>query len=138
MDMQIPQLRKLFEARVPQISSLLSEDPPPELGSFDPTLRVLKGFLLALEGMLRKDDLRSLPFTARGELFDRIGRAIEAMEALPESLNRQQAFGVLRVMDGLHRLCLRETSPATRMPWLCTKLLPTSWLFSSASPIRRC
>ncbi|HET6429233.1 MAG TPA: hypothetical protein VFJ30_12525, partial [Phycisphaerae bacterium] len=113
MDMQIPRLRKLFEARVPQITSLLSEDTPPELGDIDPTLRVLKGFLFALEGMLRKDDLRSLPFTARGELFDKIGRAIQAMETLPESLNRQQAIGVLRVIDTLHRLCLRENLMAS-------------------------
>ncbi|MHC4789711.1 MAG: hypothetical protein ACYS8K_11000, partial [Planctomycetota bacterium] len=108
MEMQIPQLRQLFEARVGQISSVLSEHPPPELGSVDRTMRGLKGFLFALEGMLRKDELQGLPFTARGELFDKVGRAIEAMEALPKSLNRQQALGVLRVMDSLHRLCLQE------------------------------
>ncbi|MGB2824460.1 MAG: hypothetical protein WBF17_26025, partial [Phycisphaerae bacterium] len=113
MEMQIPQLRQLFEARVGQISSVLSEDPPPELGSVDPTMRGLKGFLFALEGMLRKDELQGLPFTARGELFAKVGRAIEAMEALPKSLNRQQAMGVLRVMDSLHRLCLQENLMAS-------------------------
>jgi len=115
MEMQIPRLRELFEARVGQISSLLSKDPPPELGSIDPTMRGLKGFLFSLEGMLRGDDLRSLPFTARQELFKRVDRAVEAIEALPESLDREQAMGLLRVMDDLHRLCLQENLMAGGM-----------------------
>ena len=113
MEMQIPQLRQLFEARVGQISSVLAEDPPPELGKIDPTMRGLKGFLFALEGMLRKDELRSLPFTAREELFERVGQAIEAIQTLPEVLNRQQALDVLHVMDSLHRLCLQENLMAS-------------------------
>ena len=115
METQIPRLRELFEARVGQISSVLSKDPPPELGSIDPTMRGLKGFLFSLEGMLRGDDLRSLPFTARQELFKRVDRAVEAIEAFPEQLDREQAMGVLRVMDDLHRLCLQENLMAGGM-----------------------
>jgi len=113
MEMQIPQLRQLFEARVGQIASVLSKDPPPELGSVDPALRGLKGFLLALEGMLRNNDLRGLPFTARQELFDRVERASEAIRALPSPLNREQALDVMRAMDSLHRLCLQENLMAS-------------------------
>ena len=115
MEMQIPRLRELFEARVGQISSLLSKDPPPELGSIDPAMRGLKGFLFSLEGMLRGDDLHSLPFTARQELSKRVGRAVEAIAALPESLDREEAMGLLTVMDDLHRLCLQENLMAGGM-----------------------
>ena len=115
MEMQIPQLRQLFEARVGQISGVLAEDPPLELGSIDRTMRVLKGFVFTLEGMLRKDELQCLPFTARQELFDRVGQAVEALETLPESLSRQQAMDVLRVMDSLHRLCLQENLMASNL-----------------------
>ena len=113
MEMQIPQLRQLFEARVGQIASVLSKDPPPEVGNVEPTLRGLKGFLLSLEGMLRKNDLHGLPFTARQELFDRVDQASEAIRALPGSLNRDQALGIMRAMDGLHRLCLQENLMAS-------------------------
>jgi len=115
MEMQIPQLRKLFEARVGQISSMFAKDPPPELGSVDPTMRGLKGFLFALEGMLRSDSLQGLPFTARQDLFERVARASEAIQALPEQLDREQALSILRVMDSLHRLCLRENLMAGGM-----------------------
>jgi len=113
MELQIPKLRQLFEARVGQISSVLSKDPPPEIGNVDLALRGLKGFLLALDGMLRKNELQGLPFTARQELFDRVGRVLEAMKALPEKLDYQQAMAVLRGMDNLHRLCLQENLMAT-------------------------
>ena len=115
MEMQIPQLRKLFEARVGQISSMFSKDPPPELGNIDPTMRGLKGFLFALEGMLRSDSLQGLPFTARQDLFERVARAVEAIQALPEQLDREQAMSILRVMDSLHRLCLQENLMAGGM-----------------------
>ena len=115
MEMQIPQLRELFEARVGQISSMFAKDPPPELGNIDPTLRGLKGFIFSLEGMLRSDSLQGLPFTARQELFERVARAAEAIRALPEQLDREQALGVLRVMDNLHRLCLQENLMAGGM-----------------------
>jgi len=115
MDMQIPRLRKLFEARVGQISSMFAEDTPPELGDIDPTMRGLKGFLFALEGMLRSDSLQGMPFTARQDLLERVARASEAIEVLPETLDREQAMGVLRVMDSLHRLCLQENLMAGGM-----------------------
>ena len=113
MEMQIPQLRELFEARVGQIANVLAQDPPAELGRIDPTMRGLKGFLFTLEGMLRKDELQGLPFTARQELFDRVGRAIDAIQALPKVLNREQALEVLHAMDSLHRLCLQENLMAS-------------------------
>ncbi len=115
MEMQIPKLRQLFEARVGQISSVLSKDPPPEIGNVDLALRGLKGFLLALEGMLRKNELQGLPFTARQELFARVDRVLDAMKTLPEKLDHQQALAVLRGMDNLHRLCLQENLMATGM-----------------------
>lgn len=115
MEMQIPQLRQLFEARVRQIAHVLAADTPPELGRIDPTLRGLKGFLFALEGMLRKDELQGLPFTARQELFERVGGAISAMRSLPEALSREQALGVLHAIDGLHRFCLQENLMASNL-----------------------
>jgi chromosome segregation ATPase len=115
MEMQIPKLRQLFEAHVGQISSVLSKDPPPEIGNVDMTLRGLKGFLLALEGMLRKNELQGLPFSARQELFARVDRVLDAMQALPEKLDHQQAMAVMRGMDNLHRLCLQENLMASGM-----------------------
>ncbi len=115
MEMQIPKLRQLFEAHVGQISSVLSKNPPPEIGNVDLALRGLKGFLLALEGMLRKNELQHLPFTARQELFARVDRVLEAMNSLPDKLDHQQAMAVLRGMDNLHRLCLQENLMATGM-----------------------
>lgn len=113
MEMQIPQLRELFELRVGQISSVLAKNPPEELGKIDPMMRGLKGFMFALEGMLRQNELQHMPFTARVELFDRVDQAIETFKSLPESLSSEQALGVLRVMDSLHRLCLQENLMAS-------------------------
>ena len=113
MEMQIPHLRQLFESRVGQISNVLATDPPAELGKIDPTMRGLKGFLFALEGMLRQNELQHMPFTARAELFDRVDQAIELLKTLPASLDGEQALGVLRVMDNLHRLCLQESLMAS-------------------------
>jgi len=113
MEMQIPQLRQLFESRVGQISSVLANDPPAELGKIDPMMRGLKGFVFALEGMLRQNELQHMPFTARVELFDRVGKAIEMLKAMPDSLDVEQALDVLRVMDSLHRLCLHENLMAS-------------------------
>jgi chromosome segregation ATPase len=115
MEMQIPRLRKLFEARVGQILSVLSKDPPPEIGNVELSLRGLKGFLLALEGMLRKNELQGLPFSARQELFARVDRVLDAMQSLPDKLDHQQALAVLRGMDNLHRLCLQENLMASGM-----------------------
>jgi chromosome segregation ATPase len=113
MEMQIPQLRQLFESRIGQISNVLAKDPPPELGKVDPMMRALKGFLFALEGMLRQNELQHMPFTARVELYDRVDQAIDILRSLPESVNSKQALHVLRVMDGLHRLCLHENLMAS-------------------------
>ncbi|MCP4450566.1 MAG: hypothetical protein GY809_03835, partial [Planctomycetes bacterium] len=113
MEMQIPQLRQLFEARVGQISSVLAQSPPAELGKIDPMMRGLKGFMFALEGMLRKNELQHMPFTARVELFRQVDEAIGTLKAMPESLSREQALGVLRMMDSLHRLCLHENLMAS-------------------------
>ncbi len=113
MEMQIPQLRELFESRVGQISSVLANHPPAELGKIDPMMRGLKGFVFALEGMLRKNELQHMPFTARVELFDRVGQAIDTLKALPESFGREQALDVLRMMDSLHRFCLHENLMAS-------------------------
>jgi hypothetical protein len=113
MELQIPQLRELFESRVGQIASVLADHPPAELGKIDPMMRGLKGFVFALEGMLRKNELQHMPFTARVELFDRVDQAIDALEALPDSFDRDQALDVLRMMDSLHRLCLQENLMAS-------------------------
>ncbi len=113
MEMQIPQLRQLFESRVGQISSVLAHNPPAELGKIDPMMRGLKGFMFALEGMLRKNELQHMPFTARVELFRRVDEAIGTLKAMPDSLDSAQALGVLRMMDSLHRLCLHENLMAS-------------------------
>ena len=115
MEMQIPQLRELFEARMGQITGVFAEDPPQELGGIEPVMRGLKGFLFALEGMHRSNYLHGLPFTAIQELKDRVDRAVKAIKALPEQLDREQAMGVMRVIDSLHRLCLQENLMAGGM-----------------------
>ncbi|MDP6635500.1 MAG: hypothetical protein QGG42_11410 [Phycisphaerae bacterium] len=115
MEMQVLQLRKLFEARVTEISNMFADAPPPEVGDIEPAVRVLKGFLFALEGMHRSDYLHGLPFTAVQELNDRVDRAVEAIKALPKSLDRKQGMAVLSVVDSLHRLCLQENLMAGGM-----------------------
>jgi hypothetical protein len=115
MEMQIPQLRILFESRVGSISTIFAKTPPKELGDIEPTIRVLKGFLFALEGMYRSNYLVGLPFTAIQELHDRVDRAAAAIKALPEKIDREQAMGILSVVDSLHRLCLQENLMAGGM-----------------------
>jgi chromosome segregation ATPase len=115
MEMQIPLLRKLFEARIGEISSIFAQDPPKGLGGIEPVMRGLKGFLFALEGMHRSDYLHGLPFTAVQELGERVDGAVTALQALPQTLNREQAMNILHIVDSLHRLCLQENLMAGGM-----------------------
>ncbi len=115
MEMQIPLLRKLFEARIGQISTIFAQDPPKGLGAIEPVLRGLKGYLFALEGMHRSDYLHGLPFTAVQELGQRVDEAVESMKALPDTLSRQNGMDLLHTVDSLHRLCLQENLMAGGM-----------------------